>query len=99
MPNLQNFSQQSKINNPPYNAAMSLTLAILAGGRSSRMGTDKAWVPVRGRPLIAHILEQLRPACAETLIITNRPEAYLALELPLFGDVWPDVGALGGAGP
>lgn len=77
-------------------ARMSLTLAILAGGRSSRMGTDKAWVTVQGRPLITHILEQLRPACAETIIITNRPEAYAGLELPLFGDVWPEVGALGG---
>jgi molybdopterin-guanine dinucleotide biosynthesis protein A len=73
-----------------------LTVAVLAGGRSSRMGTDKSFVRVLGRPLIEHILAQTAGLGDETLIITNRPQDYAYLGLPLFGDVLPDKGALGG---
>lgn len=73
-----------------------LTVAILAGGQSSRMGTDKAFVPVLGRPLIEDILAQLAGLGAETILITNRPEAYAYLGVPLFGDRRPGTGALGG---
>jgi molybdopterin-guanine dinucleotide biosynthesis protein A len=75
---------------------VSLTVAILAGGRSSRMGTDKSFVRVLGRPLIEHVLDQLAGLGEETLIVTNRPEEYAYLGRPLFGDVLPDKGALGG---
>lgn len=33
---------------------------VLAGGRSSRMGVDKALLPVGNRPLIVHLTEQVR---------------------------------------
>ena len=73
-----------------------LTIAILAGGRSSRMGTDKAFVRVLGRPLIEEILSQSAGLGLESLIITNRPAEYAYLGVPLFGDVLPDTGPLGG---
>jgi molybdopterin-guanine dinucleotide biosynthesis protein A len=73
-----------------------LSLAILAGGRSSRMGTDKAFVRVLGRPLIEEILSQSAGLGMESLIITNRPAEYAYLGVPLFGDVLPDKGPLGG---
>src|SRR5438477_5645141 len=73
-----------------------LTVAVLAGGRSSRMGTDKSFVRVLGRPLIEHILAQAEGLGDETLIVTNQPQDYAYLGLPLFGDVLPDKGALGG---
>ena len=73
-----------------------LTIAILAGGRSSRMGTDKAFVRVLGRPLIEEILGQSAGLGTESLIITNRPAEYAYLGVPLFGDVLPDKGPLGG---
>jgi molybdenum cofactor guanylyltransferase len=73
-----------------------LSLAILAGGRSSRMGTDKAFVRVLGRPLIEEILGQSAGLGMESLIITNRPAEYAYLGVPLFGDVLPDKGPLGG---
>jgi molybdopterin-guanine dinucleotide biosynthesis protein A len=73
-----------------------LTVAVLAGGRSSRMGTDKAFVRVLGRPLIEDILAQLDGLGAETLLVTNRPESYRYLGVPLYTDVLPDMGALGG---
>jgi len=73
-----------------------LSLAILAGGRSSRMGTDKAFVRVLGRPLIEEILSQSAGLGMESLIITNQPAEYAYLGVPLFGDVLPDKGPLGG---
>ena len=85
----------------PYNLNMpaSLSVAILAGGRSSRMGTDKAFVRVLGRPLIEDILAQVAGLGDETLIVTNRPDDYAYLGVPLFGDVLPDKGALGACIP
>ena len=73
-----------------------LSLAILAGGRSSRMGADKSFVRVLGRPLIEDILAQTAGLADETLVVTNRPDDYAYLGVPLFGDVLPDKGALGG---
>lgn len=60
------------------------------------MGEDKAFVRVRQRPLIEDGIEQLAGLGAETILITNRPAAYRHLGLPMFGDVLPDLGALGG---
>ena len=36
-----------------------LTVAIIAGGKSSRMGTDKSFVSILGRPLIEHLLTRV----------------------------------------
>ena len=75
----------------------SLTVAINAGGQSSRMGTDKAFVDLLGQPLIEHIIGRVAGlGQAETILITNRPDDYAHLGLPLVGDVMPDKGSLGG---
>ena len=73
-----------------------LTLAIQAGGKSSRMGQDKALMPFRGRPLIQTVMESLAPIADEILITTNAPDDYRFLDLPLYRDLRPDRGALGG---
>ena len=73
-----------------------LTVAILAGGKSSRMGTDKSFVRVLGRPLVEDVLAHVAGIGAEIIIVTNRPEDYRYLSVPLFTDVLPDKGALGG---
>jgi molybdopterin-guanine dinucleotide biosynthesis protein A len=53
--------------------------AILAGGKSSRMGQDKSLLPVRGQPLIHRIYEQLASRFDDILISTNEPEKYAFL--------------------
>ena len=73
-----------------------LTVAIQAGGRSSRMGEDKALKPFQGRPLIQRVIDRLKPIADEMIITTNHPQEYEFLDLPLFMDVYPDRGALGG---
>lgn len=76
---------------------MSLTLAIMAGGKSSRMGTDKSFVTLLGKPLIEHLLDRLADLGEdERILITNRPDDYAALGLPMFTDALPDKGSLGG---
>ena len=41
---------------------------VLCGGRSTRMGRAKAWLPWCGRPLVAHVVETLRPAFDEVVV-------------------------------
>ncbi len=73
------------------------TVAIIAGGKSSRMGTDKSFVMVAGKPLIEHVLERVSGlGQAATILITNKPDAYASLHLPMYGDLLPDKGSLGG---
>jgi molybdopterin-guanine dinucleotide biosynthesis protein A len=73
-----------------------VTGIVLAGGQGRRMGgVDKGLVMLDGRPMVAHVLERLRPQVADVLINANQnAERYAA-----FGDpVVPD--AVGGfAGP
>lgn len=73
------------------------SIAINAGGKSSRMGTDKAFVPIAGMPIIEHIWGRVQQlGQTETFIIANKPEAYQQFGCPIYGDVLPDSGSLGG---
>src|SRR5215510_12326344 len=76
---------------------MKVTGVIQAGGRSTRMGGQpKALIELGGRPIIARVLAALAPAVDDVLLVTNTPELYAFLGLPMVGDVYPDHGALGG---
>lgn len=73
------------------------SVVIMAGGASSRMGTDKSFVQVNGKPIIWYVTERVADVGqAETLLVTNRPDDYAHLGLPMHADVLPDKGALGG---
>ncbi len=73
-----------------------LTVCIQAGGQSSRMGEDKALKTFLGRPLIQRVAERLSTIADELIVTTNRPDDYGFLNLPLFPDLKPGRGALGG---
>ncbi|MHA7887707.1 molybdenum cofactor guanylyltransferase MobA [Roseicyclus sp.] len=67
---------------------------ILAGGAGRRIGGDKPFVPLAGRPLVAHVIARLAPQC-RALAINAPPDARLAaFGLPVIPD-----GAEGGQGP
>lgn len=73
------------------------TVAISAGGQSSRMGTDKSFVEVAGQPIIDRVMSRVADlGQRETILITNRPEDYAHLGLPMYPDVMPGKGSLGG---
>lgn len=76
---------------------MNLSVAIIAGGKSVRMGRDKAFVKLAGKPLIQHVIERSRNlGQTETILIANQSERYRHLGLPVFSDVCPNKGSLGG---
>ncbi len=60
---------------------------VLAGGRSTRMGQDKALLMLGGKPLVAHVLERLRPQAGAVTINTNGdPSRFAGLAAPVLGD-------------
>lgn len=70
---------------------------IQAGGRSTRMGGEpKALLALGGRRIIERVVEAVAPAVDDLLVVTNTPELYAFLGLPMVGDVYPDHGSLGG---
>ena len=75
---------------------MLVSVAILAGGQSKRMGQDKAFLPVGGKPVIERVLSQVKPLSDDVFIGTNSPEKYHQFGLRLVGDIYPDKAALGG---
>jgi len=76
---------------------MKVTGVIQAGGRSTRMGgRAKALLELGGRRIIERVLAALAPAVDDVLLVTNTPELYAFLELPMVADVYPDHGSLGG---
>ncbi|MHB1701049.1 MAG: molybdenum cofactor guanylyltransferase [Acidobacteriaceae bacterium] len=66
---------------------------VLAGGRSTRMGRDKALVELAGKPLVAWAVEKLRRLCADASIVGSPALAAFA---PVVPDLHPGCGPLGG---
>lgn len=67
---------------------------VLAGGRSTRMGKDKALLPYGGRPLVQHAVCLLRSAGLEPHIVGSRPD--LSVYAPVVEDLHAGYGPLGG---
>ena len=73
------------------------TLAIIAGGRSRRMGRDKALVDLDGRPMLQHVIDRVSDlGQAQTLLVSNDHAAHARFSLPMQRDSLPDAGSLGG---
>jgi molybdopterin-guanine dinucleotide biosynthesis protein A len=69
---------------------------ILAGGKSSRFGSNKALALHQGTVLIQSISRRLDGLFPETLLITNTPEDYGFLGWPMAADQYRDCGPLAG---
>ncbi|HYP28426.1 MAG TPA: molybdenum cofactor guanylyltransferase [Blastocatellia bacterium] len=72
---------------------MRVTGFVTAGGLSSRMGRDKAWLPIGGRPMIERAIDALRAVSESVSIIANGDE-YLKLGLPVIRDKNPGLGPI-----
>ena len=72
----------------------SIAAFILAGGRSSRMGADKAFLKLAGKPLIVRAIESVSEAAPEVKIVGD-PRKFSAFG-PVIEDVYRDRGPLGG---
>ncbi len=67
---------------------------VLAGGRSSRMGRDKALLELAGKPLVEHALIKLRRICAEVAVLSG--SAALERFAPVVRDLHPGCGPMSG---
>jgi molybdopterin-guanine dinucleotide biosynthesis protein A len=74
---------------------------LLAGGQSSRMGTDKALLPMDGKTLLRHLYDSLSEVCASITIVApeHQIQAYRPLlpqDVQFVSDVYPGKGPLAG---
>jgi molybdopterin-guanine dinucleotide biosynthesis protein A len=68
---------------------------VLVGGRSARMGRDKALLAYRGAALVDHVARQVA-AAAGSVALVGHPERYAHLPYSVIADEYPDSGPLGG---
>ena len=69
---------------------------ILAGGESSRYGKNKALVNINGIPLIQRVSRVMQSIFQEVILITNTPNEYSFLNLPMYKDLIKGLGPVGG---
>ncbi|MGC9971448.1 MAG: molybdenum cofactor guanylyltransferase [Bryobacteraceae bacterium] len=68
---------------------------VLVGGKSARMGRDKALLPYGDGTLAEHVAARVR-AAAGCVALVGAPERYRALRYPLIADLDPGCGPLAG---
>ncbi len=69
---------------------------VLAGGFSSRFGTNKALAKIGSDKLIEHVVARIEPLFEEVIIVTNDPLDYVELGKTIVTDIVPHQGPLGG---
>ncbi len=72
------------------------TLAIQAGGRSSRMGRDKGLVELDGKPLVGHVIDRLAHLAGEVILTANDAPGYARFGVRIVPDEDPGAGSLAG---
>lgn len=72
-----------------------ITGIVLVGGKSRRMGTDKAFLDVGGRPLVEGVLDVFRECFTQVVLVGDREERFAGSGLPVVPDIYPG-SALGG---
>jgi molybdopterin-guanine dinucleotide biosynthesis protein A len=73
-----------------------VTGIVLAGGKSSRFGSNKALALFNGTPLIERTTSALGRVFKNLMIITNSPLEYSYLRIPLYQDIIKGMGPVGG---
>jgi len=69
---------------------------ILAGGRSTRMGSNKALLELNNKTVIAGQIEELRKFFDPVIVVANQPELYQGLGVRIVPDEFPGYGPLAG---
>jgi molybdopterin-guanine dinucleotide biosynthesis protein A len=73
-----------------------MTALILCGGKSTRMGRSKAFLPYRGTVMINHIIDVVQQLFTEVILVTNEPDLFDGLSIDIVKDILPYRGPLGG---
>ena len=85
---IEAFSEHEKIEG--------VTGVILAGGASSRMGSNKALLEVEGLPMVTRAYRTLASLFHEVIIVTNSPLDYDFLPCRTVSDIYPGYGSIAG---
>jgi molybdopterin-guanine dinucleotide biosynthesis protein A len=72
-----------------------ITGIILAGGKSSRMGTDKGFLKLNNKTFIEYSIEALQPLVSQIIIVSNDPD-YDVFKMKRVEDLIKDAGPLAG---
>lgn len=75
---------------------MVMQAVVLAGGQSRRMGTNKAFLPVNGKPMIENVIEVCEAITNNVVVISNELSSYKYLKHPILSDRYPQMGPLAG---
>jgi molybdopterin-guanine dinucleotide biosynthesis protein A len=73
-----------------------VSVFIQAGGRSARMGQNKALLPLGGTTCIERVLAAAKQIALTIAIVTNDPQSYHLLGCPFISDIYRGIGPLGG---
>jgi molybdopterin-guanine dinucleotide biosynthesis protein A len=76
--------------------AMTISGVIQAGGKSTRMGRNKAVLEIGGKRLIDRLVDGLHQIFPEVIIVANTPDLYENLGVRVVPDLIPGKGSLGG---
>lgn len=66
-----------------------ITGVILVGGKSRRMGRDKAFLEMAGKPLFRRVLELFQESFSRVVLVGGVPERFASYHLPLLPDIYP----------
>jgi molybdenum cofactor guanylyltransferase len=75
---------------------MKAAAIILSGGKSSRMGTNKALLKINNKTNIERISDSLKPHFDDIILVTNDFEQYESLGMKMAADHFPGMGPLAG---
>ncbi|UOR12517.1 molybdenum cofactor guanylyltransferase [Halobacillus amylolyticus] len=70
--------------------------AILAGGGSTRMGTDKAVLPIGGQTVLERIMNVMEQVCDHVVVNRNQPLTKIVPRVEYIRDEYSDAGPLAG---
>lgn len=75
---------------------VNMTAIILAGGRSSRMGCNKALLPLAGVPVIQKLIPEFEQITDKLIVVAAKEHVYDSLGYPIVSDLFPGAGPLAG---
>ncbi|GAA4275486.1 molybdenum cofactor guanylyltransferase [Aquimarina mytili] len=77
------------------NVDKNITGIILAGGKSSRMGSDKGLLFLDNKPFLQHIIDALTPLVQEIILVSNNPD-HDVFKVKRVQDIIPESGPISG---
>lgn len=75
---------------------MDISGIILVGGKSSRMGTNKALLDIDGTPMIERVARIMTHVCSEIIIVGGDKKTYGHMGYKIIPDIYPGCGPLSG---